>query len=71
MSKAPERPRAARRFLPAALIVAAALLAYWPALSGGYIWDDDVLIVKNRDVRANDGLAPSLVQPRVRSSISR
>ncbi len=56
MSKAPERPRAARRFLPAALIVAAALLAYWPALSGGYIWDDDVLIVKNRDVRANDGL---------------
>jgi tetratricopeptide (TPR) repeat protein len=56
MKKAPERLRAARRFLPAALIVAAALLAYWPALRGGYIWDDEVLIVKNRDVRAEDGL---------------
>ena len=56
MSKAPERPSAARRFLPAALIVAAALLAYWPALRGGYVWDDNVLIVKNRDVRADDGL---------------
>ena len=56
MSKAPERPSAARRFLPAALILAAALLVYWPALRGGYVWDDDLLIVKNRDVRADDGL---------------
>ena len=56
MSKAPERPRAARRFLPAALIVGAALLAYWPALSGGYVWDDASLIVGNPDVRADDGL---------------
>ena len=56
MSKAPERPRAARRFLPAALILGAALLACWPALSGGYVWDDAAQIVGNRDVRSDGGL---------------
>ncbi len=56
MSTALERPRAARRFLPAALIIGAALLAYRPALTGGYVWDDAAQIVGNRDVRSDGGL---------------
>ena len=56
MRKAPERPRAARRFLPAALIVAAALLAYAPVLRAGFIWDDDVFLTENPLIRASDGL---------------
>ncbi len=56
MSKAPERPRAARRFLPAALIVAAALLAYWPVLRAGFVWDDDKFLTENPLIHAPDGL---------------
>ena len=56
MSKAPERPRAARRFLPAALIVAAALLAYAPVLRAGFVWDDDVFLTENPLIHASDGL---------------
>jgi tetratricopeptide (TPR) repeat protein len=56
MSNAPERARAARRFLPAALIVGAALLAYAPALRAGFVWDDDVFLTENPLIRAPDGL---------------
>ena len=72
MSNPPDRPRAAhssvlraalsivewaaRRFLPAALIVGAALLAYAPVLRAGFIWDDDVFLTENPLIRAPDGL---------------
>jgi tetratricopeptide (TPR) repeat protein len=45
-----------RASLPALAVIVLTLVAYWPALSGGYIWDDGELIVKNPDVRAGDGL---------------
>jgi len=56
MSKAPEHPRAARRFLPAALIVGAALLAYAPVLRAGFVWDDDKFLTENPLIHAPDGL---------------
>jgi len=56
MSKAPERPRAARGFLLAALIIGAALLAYAPVFRAGFIWDDDVFLTANPLIRASDGL---------------
>ncbi|MGO8703717.1 MAG: tetratricopeptide repeat protein [Candidatus Brocadiia bacterium] len=45
-----------RASLPALAVVLLTLAAYWPALGGGYVWDDGELIVKNPDVRAGDGL---------------
>ncbi len=56
MSMDPERTRAARRFLPAALIVGAALLAYWPVFRAGFVWDDDKFLTENPLIRASDGL---------------
>jgi tetratricopeptide (TPR) repeat protein len=56
MSKAPERLRAARRFLPAALILGAALLAYAPVLRAGFIWDDRTFLTQNPLIHASDGL---------------
>jgi hypothetical protein len=52
----PERLRAARRFLPAALIVGAALLAYAPVLRAGFIWDDRTFLTQNPLIHASDGL---------------
>ncbi len=56
MSKVSQRPLAPRLFLPAALIVGAALLAYAPVLRAGFIWDDAVFLTENRLIRASDGL---------------
>ena len=42
--------------LRAALIIAAALIAYLPATHGGYIWDDDVYVTENPLLSAPDGL---------------
>lgn len=42
--------------LHAALIVVVTLVAYIPAMRGGFIWDDDVLIIDNQMVRGADGL---------------
>src|SRR5580658_1093274 len=38
------------------LLIVLTFLAYLPVLSGGFIWDDDVLITENRVIKANDGL---------------
>jgi Flp pilus assembly protein TadD len=43
----------------AALLAIAAVVAfwaYWPALTGGFIWDDDALLTLNPLVKAADGL---------------
>jgi tetratricopeptide (TPR) repeat protein len=38
------------------LIVIAAGVAYWPALHGGFVLDDDLLLTENHLVQASDGL---------------
>jgi tetratricopeptide (TPR) repeat protein len=44
------------RVLGATLIVLLTLIAYIPAMRGGFIWDDDTLITNNPMIKANDGL---------------
>ncbi len=40
-----------------AIIVVAAFLAYFPSLSGGFIWDDkDLYLTENPIIKASDGL---------------
>jgi tetratricopeptide (TPR) repeat protein len=38
------------------LVVLVAFAVYWPALSGDFLWDDDVLLTANAQVQASDGL---------------
>ena len=38
------------------VLTCATLIAYWPALSAGFIWDDDVMLTSNPLVKADDGL---------------
>jgi protein O-mannosyl-transferase len=42
--------------LKAGLILALILLAYWPALTGEFLWDDDVLLTRNAFVQKLAGL---------------
>lgn len=48
--------RARRWWISIALLIATTVFAYWPALSGGFIWDDDLLITNNRLVQSSGGL---------------
>ena len=49
------RPRAAE-LLGAFLLAAGTFLAYWPALTGGFLFDDPSLLTDSRLVKAADGL---------------
>ena len=40
----------------AALLVVVTVVAYWPALNGGFIFDDDVLLTNNMPVKTPGGL---------------
>lgn len=55
-------PAAARRDWRPALIFPAALLAYLPALRGGFIWDDDGHVTRP-DLRSLGGLARIWTEP--------
>jgi len=62
-------PRASRR-LPqwraagtACLIVTITVLAYLPALRGGYVWDDDTYLAQNLTLRSADGLRQIWFEP--------
>ena len=47
----------------AALLVALVVAAYRPALSAGYVWDDDVLLTANANVRSLEGLGRTWTDP--------
>jgi protein O-mannosyl-transferase len=48
---------ALRMLAGTAIIIAATFLAYFPSLSGGFIWDDnDLYLTKNPIIKAPDGL---------------
>jgi tetratricopeptide (TPR) repeat protein len=49
----------------AGLIVLLTLLAYIPAMRGGYIWDDNAHITDNATLRSSDGLAKIWLDPKV------
>lgn len=49
----------------AGLIVLLTLLAYIPAMRGGYIWDDNAHITDNAALRSSDGLASIWFNPKV------
>src|SRR5690349_10069961 len=59
--------RAARARTPTwavlAITVVATVLAYAPALSGGFIWDDDVHVTHNPMLRSTDGLVKMWTEP--------
>ncbi len=46
----------ARVVAGAALIAALTIFGYYPALWGGFIWDDETLVTKNPLIKAPDGL---------------
>lgn len=55
--------RAKSAYLSACLILVT-VIAYIPALSGGFIWDDDAYVTNNRAVQAADGLKSIWFEPR-------
>lgn len=63
MTAAP--PSSERRATPywAVLLVAATLLAYGPALRGGFLWDDDLYVTANPTLGSLAGLRAIWLQP--------
>ncbi len=43
-------------YILAAMLVIAVFLAYWPAIHGAFVWDDDDYVSKNELLTAPDGL---------------
>jgi tetratricopeptide (TPR) repeat protein len=52
-----QRPWLARSLPWGALLVLITLAAYWPAVRGGFIWDDDAYVTGNRLLTEPGGLA--------------
>ena len=42
--------------LPALLLLVGVLAVYWPALWGGFIWDDDTFLLENPIIKSPEGL---------------
>src|SRR4051794_36356542 len=47
----------------AALLPLATILAYLPAIRGGYIWDDDYHVTNNETLRSLNGLRQIWIEP--------
>lgn len=43
-------------WIGALLLMAVVVAAYWPAMSGGFIWDDDLYVTKNATLHDGHGL---------------
>lgn len=52
----PRKNERAANLLGGALLLAVVFAAYWPALRGGYIWDDDFHVPLKPELRTLDGL---------------
>src|SRR5262249_42563195 len=59
----PQNVLSSHVILQAALIVVAPCLTFWPALRGGYVWDDDRNLTANATVRSLDGLRQIWLAP--------
>src|SRR5262245_59969559 len=57
------RPASRRFWLVAGALTLVTLIAYIPALSGGFIWDDDAYVTDNLAVRRFDGLVRIWTDP--------
>ncbi len=62
MTALPVQP-AVRRIAGLALLLAACLAVYWPALRGEFVWDDRMNIVENEAVRSPGGLTAIWTEP--------
>jgi len=56
------RPRALPA-LGAAILLGLALIVYLPAIRGGYVWDDDMLLTNNPNIRTFAGLVDTWIDP--------
>lgn len=45
-----------RQALPALLLLGVTVAAYWPAIGGSFVWDDDKYVTDNWTLRSTDGL---------------
>lgn len=45
------------------ILLAATLFSYWPALRGGFIWDDDRYVTENETLRSAEGLKEIWLNP--------
>ncbi len=49
--------------LPGILLLLVTIVAYLPAVKGGYVWDDDSYVTENKTVRTVDGLRSIWLKP--------
>jgi tetratricopeptide (TPR) repeat protein len=61
--KAPNQPGNWRPFLSALMLLLLVGAAYYPALRGDFLWDDDANIIKNVPLRSLDGLRRIWFEP--------
>jgi len=52
-----------RAGIGAAALLAITMISYFPALRGGYVWDDDRLLTKNPNIRTFAGLVRTWTDP--------
>src|SRR5262245_59396628 len=52
-----------REWLPYAALPALVFMAYLPALSGGFVWDDDYHVTNNSTLLSLDGLRRIWLEP--------
>jgi protein O-mannosyl-transferase len=60
-------PSCNRDWLFSLLLIAATLVAYWPAMHGGFIWDDDAYVTKNLALQSVRGLEAIWLKPEASS----